>query len=100
MNAYEGLLLTSLIFLRTIYYETKFILKNICVIPGVLSRGHGGSEVILNMMVMLLSSFHSNNSSTFSIQLYRDDSNSSGFVGYKHCVHSSKLEARLTCGKM
>ena len=101
MNAYEGLLLTSLIFLGTIYYEIKIILYNICVIPGVLSRGHGGSEVILNMMVvMLLSSFHTNNSSIFSIQLYRDDSNSSGFVGYKHCVHSSKLEMRVTCGKM
>ena len=64
MNAYEGLLLTSLIFLGTIYYEIKIILYNICVIPGVLSRGHGGSEVILMemMVVMLLSSFHTNNS--------------------------------------
>ena len=53
MNAYEGLLLTSLIFLGTIYYEIKIILYNICVIPGVLSRGHGGSEVILNMMVVI-----------------------------------------------
>ena len=52
------------------------------------------------LLVMLLSSFHTNNSSIFSIQLYRDDSNSSGFVGYKHCVHSSKLEMRVTCGKM
>ena len=53
MNAYEGLLLTSLIFRVTFYYEIKIILYDICFIPGVLSRGHGGSEVILNMMVVI-----------------------------------------------